>query len=141
MLYCVECGCCSQLGTGWVATRCDDPDPDIALYCPPCAAAEFGYRPDVAANYVCAWEQLPIDPRCATDSRSAPIVQAASGPSGGAPSRHVTDGERMSLLLRRWRQWLSPAARRGRRAAHTDYATWAEAQREQHRLVAVGVRQ
>jgi hypothetical protein len=28
---------------------------------PPCAASEFGYRPDVAANYVCAWE--PIQPR------------------------------------------------------------------------------
>jgi hypothetical protein len=67
VLYCVECGCCSgELGKGWVAMRCDDPDPDlidtgptIAVYCPPCAAAEFGYRPDVAAGYVCAWEPLP----------------------------------------------------------------------------------
>ena len=54
VLYCVECGCCSgELGKGWVAMRCDDPDPDmgdeptIALYCPPCAAGEFGNRPDV----------------------------------------------------------------------------------------------
>lgn len=66
MLYCIECGCCSgELGQGWVAFRCDDPDPDegdnepaVALYCPPCAAAEFGYRPDLAADYVCAWEPL-----------------------------------------------------------------------------------
>ena len=48
--------------------RCDDPDPDvhdppaIALYCPPCAASEFGYRPDVAANYVCAWDPIPRRP-------------------------------------------------------------------------------
>ena len=64
MLYCVECGCCSgELGQGWVALRCDEPDPDegdtepaIALYCPPCAAREFGYRPDLAARYVCAFE-------------------------------------------------------------------------------------
>ena len=64
MLYCVECKCCSDLGHGWVAMRCDDEDPfdgdirpDIALYCPPCAAREFGYKPDVAASYVCVWEQ------------------------------------------------------------------------------------
>jgi hypothetical protein len=28
MLYCIECGCCSELGNGWVAMRCDDPHPD-----------------------------------------------------------------------------------------------------------------
>jgi hypothetical protein len=61
MLYCIECGCCSgELGKGWVAYLCDDAGgiegPSIAIYCPPCAAAEFGYRPEVAANYVCAWE-------------------------------------------------------------------------------------
>ena len=69
MLYCIECGCCSgELGKGWVAFRCDEPDPDegdaepgVAVYCPPCAAAEFGYRPDVAATYVCAWEPLPSE--------------------------------------------------------------------------------
>jgi hypothetical protein len=67
MLYCVECGCCSgELGRGWVAFRWDDPDRDdgdlepvIALYCPPCAAAEFGCQPEVAATYVCTWEPLP----------------------------------------------------------------------------------
>ena len=68
MLYCVECGCCSGvLGHGWVALRCDDPDPDegdaepaVAIYCPPCAGVEFGYRPDVAATYVCAWDWEPL---------------------------------------------------------------------------------
>ena len=64
VLYCVECGCCSgEPGKGWVAFRCDDPDEQepraLALYCPPCAAEEFGYRPDIAATYVCAWEPLP----------------------------------------------------------------------------------
>ena len=42
MLYCVECGCCSgELGKGWVAFRCDEPDPDegdaepgVAVYLP-----------------------------------------------------------------------------------------------------------
>ena len=67
MLYCVECGCCSgELGKGWVAYTCDDQDgidkPHIVVYCPPCASAEFGYRPDVAENYVCAWEPLPSEP-------------------------------------------------------------------------------
>lgn len=61
MLYCEECRCCSELGRGWVAIRFDGPGlegpvPDLAFYCPPCAASEFGYRPDVAANYVCGWE-------------------------------------------------------------------------------------
>ena len=47
--------------------RCDDPDPDmgdepaVAFYCPPCAASEFDYRPDVAARYVCAWDPLPTE--------------------------------------------------------------------------------
>jgi hypothetical protein len=63
LLYCVECGCCSgDLGKGWTAFVCRDPDeldpPVLAVYCPPCAAAEFGYRPDVAAKYVCAWDPL-----------------------------------------------------------------------------------
>jgi hypothetical protein len=33
----------------------------IALYCPPCAASELGYRPDVAEHDVCAWEPLPAE--------------------------------------------------------------------------------
>ena len=52
MLDCVECGCSDELGKRWVAMRCDVPDPDepddgrpsIAMYCPDCAAREFGYR-------------------------------------------------------------------------------------------------
>ena len=59
MLYCVECGCCSdELGQGWLALRCDVPDPDepddrepaIAIYCPSCAAREFEHRPETAAG-------------------------------------------------------------------------------------------
>ena len=73
MLYCVECKCCSELGRGWVAMRCDDEDPvdgditpAIAFYCPPCAAREFDYKPAVAANYRCQWEQRqPIARRAA----------------------------------------------------------------------------
>jgi hypothetical protein len=66
MLYCVACGCCSgELGKGWAAFRCDDPEkgqgPEIAIWCPVCAAAEFGYRPEVAAAYVRAWEPRPGD--------------------------------------------------------------------------------
>lgn len=65
MLYCVECGCCSgEVAKGWTAFCCDDPrdehaEPALALYCPPCAAAEFGSRPDIAARYVRAWERPP----------------------------------------------------------------------------------
>ena len=48
------------------------------------------------------------------------VVKAKDGSSvvttGGAPFGHATNSECMSLLLRRWRQWVSPAARRGRRA-------------------------
>jgi hypothetical protein len=47
----------------------------------------------------------------------------------------------MSLVLKCWHQWVSPAARLGRRAAHSNYAAWAEAQRERHGRVAAGVRQ
>ena len=66
MLYCEECGCCSgELGKGWSAWLCADPDgvdePSIVVYRPPCAAAEFGYRPDLAESYVCAWEPLPSE--------------------------------------------------------------------------------
>ena len=65
-VYCVECGCCSaELGKGWVAFRCDDPEddegPEIAIWCPICAAEEFGYGPHVAATYVRAWERLPSE--------------------------------------------------------------------------------
>jgi hypothetical protein len=57
MLVCQECGCASgELGKGWVAFICEDPDgvdePCIGTYCPPCANNEFGYRPEVADGYV-----------------------------------------------------------------------------------------
>jgi len=64
VLYCVECGCCSgELGKGWSAFLCTDPDgiePDrVVVYCPVCAASEFGFKPDVAAMYVRGWEPIP----------------------------------------------------------------------------------
>ena len=67
MLHCDFCGCCStNRGKGWVARLADDHDaidgPVVAVYCPPCANTVFGYRPDVAAEYVCFWEPLPADP-------------------------------------------------------------------------------
>jgi hypothetical protein len=42
--------------------------------------------------------------------------------------RRPADGEGMSLLIRRWRIWMSPAARRGRQA-HQEYVAFAEKQR------------
>jgi hypothetical protein len=64
VLYCEECGCCSELGKGWTANNVaydpEDGEPAcVAVYCPPCATKYFGYRPDVAARYVCVWEPLP----------------------------------------------------------------------------------
>ena len=59
MLCCVECGCRSDgPGKGWLALRCDVPDPDepddrepaIAIYCPDCAAREFDHRPEASAH-------------------------------------------------------------------------------------------
>lgn len=44
MLACQECGCCSEGGKGWVGLLVQDPEedhwPQVALYCPPCAARE-----------------------------------------------------------------------------------------------------
>ena len=57
--------CSGELGKGWVAFLGEDPDavdaPSAVVYCPVCAAAEFGYRPDIAANCVCAWEPIPSE--------------------------------------------------------------------------------
>jgi hypothetical protein len=50
----------------------------------------------------------------------------------GAPAGDVTHGVRMSLLLKRWRHWMSPAARRGRRVVQGDYQAWAASQRQRH---------
>jgi hypothetical protein len=57
LLRCVECGCASdELGRGWVAFTGEDPDgidpPAIVVYCPACAAEEFGYRPEAAEAYI-----------------------------------------------------------------------------------------
>ena len=51
---------------GWVTfVRADtdegDDTPWIGGYCPPCAAARFGYRPDVAENYVCVWDTIKAE--------------------------------------------------------------------------------
>ena len=63
VLYCQECGCRSDDGRGWIGHIADDPEdeqpPKVIVFCPPCAASEFGYRPDIAATYVCAWDALP----------------------------------------------------------------------------------
>lgn len=64
MLYCEECGCCSEFGKGWIANNVpydpEDGEPAcVAVYCPPCAARHFNYRPDGAATYVCTWEPQP----------------------------------------------------------------------------------
>jgi len=66
MLYCVACGCCSgELGKGWAAFRCDDPEdgqgPEIAIWCPVCAAAEYGYRPGSRRGLRASWEPRPGD--------------------------------------------------------------------------------
>ena len=50
MLHCEQCGCSGELGMGWVTfVRADadegDDTPWTGEYCPPCAAARFGYRP------------------------------------------------------------------------------------------------
>ena len=48
---------------GWIAQIAFDPEdgmpPRVVAYCPPCAASEFGYRPEAAEGYACAWEPLP----------------------------------------------------------------------------------
>jgi hypothetical protein len=49
-VVCVECGCSSGLfWGGWGAYRIDDPEtgepPQLAFYCPACAAFEFDRRP------------------------------------------------------------------------------------------------
>jgi hypothetical protein len=48
-----------RLGRAFLAEDPDGNEPtSVATYCPVCAAAEFGYPPDIAATYVCAWEPL-----------------------------------------------------------------------------------
>jgi len=66
MLECDFCGCYSpHHEKGWVAYPGED---DAALdvqgvlsFCPPCAAAVFGYRLDAATEHVCEWRPVPSD--------------------------------------------------------------------------------
>ena len=56
MLQCDECGCVSdELGKSWAAFTGEDPDgiepTSVAIMCPVCAAREFDWRPDEAADY------------------------------------------------------------------------------------------
>ena len=55
-------------------------------------------------------------------------VQIVSRPTGGAVAAVFADTDDMSLLLRRWRHKLSPAARRGREAAQ-EHTAWLAQQR------------
>ena len=66
MLECDFCGCYSpEPGKGWVAFPKEDhagkDEPAVLVYCPPCAAAVFGHRPDVAADHVCIWKPMASD--------------------------------------------------------------------------------
>jgi hypothetical protein len=56
VLRCDECGCTSdELGRLWVAFTGEDPDgvepTSVAIMCPVCAAREFEWRPEAAADY------------------------------------------------------------------------------------------
>jgi hypothetical protein len=67
MLECDFCGCFSEKpGKGWAAYRVDDrveiEAPFVAVYCPPCAASQFGHRPDLAAEYVCVFGDVSRTP-------------------------------------------------------------------------------
>ena len=66
MLECDFCGCYSaKPGKGWAAVRRYDPEGTeglvVAIFCPPCAAAELGHRPEAAADHVCIWKPLASD--------------------------------------------------------------------------------
>jgi hypothetical protein len=61
VLECDFCGCYSEEpGKGWAAYRMEDrvgiEEPFVAVYCPVCAASEFGHRPGLGATYVCVFE-------------------------------------------------------------------------------------
>jgi len=57
VLRCDECGCISdELGRSWAAFSGEDPDgvepTSIAIMCPACAAREFDWRLEAAADYI-----------------------------------------------------------------------------------------
>lgn len=63
-MVCEQCGCSGGLGMGWVSfVRAELFDSDdeswCGAYCPPCAAARFGFRTAAAETYICVWEPLP----------------------------------------------------------------------------------
>ena len=64
MLECDFCGCYSpKPEKGWVAYPGEEhaaiDGPGVLVFCPTCAAAVFGYRPDAAAEHVCIWKPQP----------------------------------------------------------------------------------
>ena len=68
MLECDFCGCYTpKPGKGWVAYLGGGGEParidesGVVIYCPPCAAAFFGFRPDVAARYICIFDPPPSE--------------------------------------------------------------------------------
>jgi hypothetical protein len=64
MRECDFCGCYSpKHEEGWVAYPGEDDAvmPGVLLFCPPCAAAVFGYRPDPAVDHVGSWKPVASD--------------------------------------------------------------------------------
>jgi hypothetical protein len=53
MLTCEECGCRSREGKGWLAFLAPEPDgpTEVAIFCPPCAAREYGL-PEAPCDYI-----------------------------------------------------------------------------------------
>ena len=79
MLHCEQCGCSGELGMGWVTfVRADEDEGDetpwTGEYCPPCAAARFGYRPtsprstSASGNHAPARRSAPSGRRAAQRS-------------------------------------------------------------------------
>ena len=66
------------------------------------------------------------------DTELCPLTSATSrqrrSRCSGERDVPLAEGEAMSLLGRRWRLWISPAARRGRQA-HKQHMAWIEKQR------------
>jgi hypothetical protein len=60
LLTYAECGCSSdEEARGWAAFSGEDTEgiepTSLLIFCPVCAAKEFGYRPERAEEYTCAW--------------------------------------------------------------------------------------
>ena len=66
MLECDFCGCYSpKPDKGWIAFHGNEDtvtdQPGVLIYCPKCATAVFGLRPDLAVGHVCVWKSPPSD--------------------------------------------------------------------------------